>query len=133
MAIIGTLGKVIFSVSKKKVNTFNGMKWSSSAKYATHERHLKDTLLEFTGTDPDKIDFSMSFSVFLGVNPIAEITKLLNAERSGQAMRLVIGPKAYGKDKWVIKGIQTDLERFDNSGNLLAAKVSVSLEAYVRR
>lgn len=106
------------------------MKWDSSVQYATHNRHLKDPLLEYTGTDLDTISFIMVFSAFLGVNPIAEITKLLNAERSGQIMRLVIGSKAYGKYKWVITKTSKDLERFDNKGNLITAKVSVSLKAY---
>lgn len=133
MATIGTLGDIVFSVSRKQVNTFDGLKWDSSAKYATHDRHLKDTLLEFVGTDADKISFSMYFSIFLGVDPMAEIVKLLNAERTGKVMRLVIGTKAYGKNKWVITGTSKDLERFDNKGNLLIAKVNVSLLAYAGR
>lgn len=130
MAVIGTLGDIVFSVSRGQVKTFDGMKWDSSVQYATHNRHLKDPLLEYTGTDLDTISFTMVFSAFLGVNPIAEITKLLNAERSGQIMRLVIGSKAYGKYKWVITKTSKDLERFDNKGNLITAKVSVSLKAY---
>ena len=131
--MIGSLGDIVFSVSRGKVNTFDGLKWESSAQYAQHNRHLRDVLLEFTGTDADRISFSMYFSVFLGINPMEEITKLLNAERSGQVMRLVIGTKAYGKNKWVITGTSKDLERFDNGGNLLIAKVNVSLMAYAGR
>ncbi|SHJ74092.1 phage tail protein [Tepidibacter formicigenes] len=133
MAIIGTLGDIVFSVSKETVKTFEGMKWDSSVKYATHDRHLKDTLLEFTGRNADSISFKMNFSAFLGVNPIKEINKLLDAERKGKIMRLVIGNKAYGKYKWVIEKTSKDLERFDNKGNLLIAKVSISLKEYVRR
>lgn len=133
MATIGTLGDIVFSVSKSQVKTFDGMKWDSSAQYATHNRHLKDVLLEYTGTDADKISFSMFFSVFLGVDPMTEITKLLTAERSGKIMRLVIGSKAYGKNKWVIDKTSKELERFDNKGNLLIAKVSISLIAYAGR
>ena len=133
MATIGTLGNIVFSVSRNRVNTFDRLKWESSAQYATHNRHLRDVLLEYTGTDADKISFSMYFSVFLGINPMTEITKLLNAERSGQVMRLVIGNKAYGKHRWVITGTSKDLERFDNRGNLLIASVNVSLMAYAGR
>lgn len=133
MAVIGTLGDIVFSVSRGQVKTFDGMKWESSAQYATHNRHLKQPLLEFTGTDLDTISFSMVLSVFLGVNPMGEITKLLGAVRAGKIMRLVIGSKAYGTYKWVITKVSTDLERFDNKGNLLHAKVSVSLKMYPQR
>lgn len=75
----------------------------------------------------------MVFSAFLGINPIKEIIKLLDAERTGKVMRLVIGSKAYGKNKWVITKTSKDLEKFDNQGNLLVAKVSISLKAYAER
>jgi phage protein U len=133
MATFGTLGDIVFSVSRKQIQTFDGLKWDSSAKYAGHERHLKDVLPEFTGLDADKISFSMLFSVSLGINPMTEIVKLLNAERSGAAMRLVIGSKAYGKNKWVITSTSKALNRFDNKGNLLSAKVDISLMAYAWR
>lgn len=133
MAVIGTLGDIVFSVSRGQVKTFDGFKWDSSAQYATHNRHLMQPLLEFTGTDLDTITFSVVFSVFLGVNPMGEITKLLNAERAGKVMRLVIGRKAYGTYKWVITKTSKDLERFDNRGNLLHAKVSISLKMYPQR
>ena len=75
----------------------------------------------------------MYFSAFLGVNPLAEVVKLLDAERAGRIMRLVIGSKAYGKHRWVITSTSKDLERFDNKGNLLVARVNVSLMAYAGR
>lgn len=133
MATIGTLGDIVFYVSKNKTSTFDDLKWESSARYAEHDRHLKETLIEFIGTDNDTITFTMYFSVFLGVSPIREIVKLLKAERSGKVMRLVIGPKAYGKNKWVITKTSKDLERFDAKGNLLIASVSVTLAAYAAR
>lgn len=133
MATIGTLGDIVFSVSQKKTSTFDNMKWDSSAKYGKHERHLQETLLEFIGTENDTITFTMYFSVFLGINPMQEIVKLLEAERSGKVMRLVIGPKAYGKNRWVITSTSKGLERFDAEGNLLVASVNVTLEAYAAR
>lgn len=133
MATIGTLGNIIFSVSNKQVRTFDGLNWDSSAQYAQHNRHMRDVLLEFTGTNADTISFSMYFSAFLGVNPMNELTKLLRAERSGQIMRLVIGHRAYGKHRWVITQTRKELERFDNRGNLLVARVNVSLMAYSGR
>ncbi|WP_113673760.1 phage tail protein [Vallitalea guaymasensis] len=133
MAIIGSLGDIIFEVSHDTVRTFDDMKWNSGVKYTTHERHLKDSLIEFVGVLPDTITFNIKFSAFLGVNPIEEITKLLDAEREGKVLRLVIGCKAYGKYKWTIEKSSKDLERFDNKGNLVVAKVSISLKEYTRR
>lgn len=133
MAVIGTWGDIVFAVSRKEIKTFTGLKWDSGAKYATHDRHLKAPLLEFTGVDIESMSFSMFFSAFLGVNPMAEITKLLAAERKGEVNRLVIGTKAYGTGKWVIDKLSKDLERYDNRGNLLVAKVNVSMKSYASR
>lgn len=131
MATIGTLGGVVFSVSTNQVKTFDDLKRSGSAKYASHNRHLKDTLLEFTGNDPDKITFSMALSTFLGVDPQAEISSLQAAKRAGRIMHLVIGRQSYGN--WVITSLSTDYDRIDNKGNVLIANVNISLTAYAGR
>ena len=104
MALIGNWGDFTFYVSADQIKTFDSLKWDSAAKYSTHDRHLREPLLEFTGTDVETITFTMFFSVFLGVNPIKEIASLL------QAMR-----------------------RFDRWGNLLVASVNVTMQSYAVR
>ena len=133
MAVIGTWGDITFAVSRNQIKTFDGLKWDSGAKYSTHDRHLKEPLLEFTGTDVESMTFTMFFSAFLGVNPIAEVSKLLKAMRRGEVHSLVIGPKAYGTNKWVITKLSNSLPRYDNRGNLLVAKVSVTMKSYSGR
>jgi len=133
MATIGTLGDIVFSVSKNTISTFESMKWDTSTKYATHDRHLQQGLLEFLGTDPGSINFSMYLSVLLGTNPMTEIIKILTAERTGKTMRLIVGEKAYGTYKWVIVSSSKSLEKFDNKGNLWIAKVDISLKEYAER
>ena len=65
MAVIGTWGDITFAVSRNQIKTFDGLKWDSGAKYSTHDRHLKEPLLEFTGTDVESMTFTMFFSAFL--------------------------------------------------------------------
>ena len=133
MAIVGSWGNITYAVSRQTVKTFDGLIWESGVKYSTHDRHLKEPLLEFTGTDVESMSFSMFFSAFLGVNPIAEVSKLLKAMRRGEVHRLVIGPKAYGTGRWVITKVSNSLERYDNRGNLLVAKVNVTMNSYSAR
>lgn len=133
MAKIGSFGDLVFSVSDKTVKTFDGMQWKVSAKYATHDRHIKADLLEFLGPEPDDISFSMVFSVFLGVNPYNEIKKLNDMVKKGVTGRLVIGGKVYGSYKWVATDNTNELERYDNKGNLWVAKVKISLKEYPKR
>lgn len=133
MATIGSRGGFTFYVSRSAIKTFDDLKWESSVKYSTHERHLKEPLLEFTGTNVESMTFTMFFSVFLGVNPISEVAKLLQAMRRGEVHRLVIGPKAYGTNKWVITKLSNSLKRYDQRGNLLVASVNVTMQSYSSR
>ena len=58
--------------------------------------------------------------------------KIDKYRKQGKILTLVIGGKKYGT-KWVITKHSKGYERFDNKGNLLAAKSSISLEEYAER
>lgn len=131
MAIVGCLGDVIFTVSRSVVRTLENMTWSGSARYATHERHLTHALTEFTGLDPDKITFDILLSADLGVDPIAEVVKLWNIERSGRAVPLTVGTKGYGKYRWNILKHEMKMKTFYGNGDVHTATVSVSLQEYL--
>jgi phage protein U len=133
MALIGSWGSITFIVARNQIKTFDGLTWESGVKYASHERHLKDPLPEFTGLNGDTINFEMTFAKPLGIDPITEIAKLLNAERAGEVNRLIIGAKAYGTGKWVITKTTKNLQRIDAAGRVILAKVSVGLLAYPTR
>lgn len=131
MAIVGCLGDVIFTVSRSVVRTLDNMTWSGSARYATHERHLTNALTEFTGLDPDKITFDILLSAELGVDPIAEVVKLWNIERSGRAVPLTVGTKGYGKYRWNITKHEMKAKAHFINGDIHTATVSVSLQEYL--
>lgn len=130
---IGCLGDIAFKVSSDTVRTVSNMTWSGSASYSTHARHLTNALTEFTGVSPDEISFDIVLSTILGVNPMMDINKIWEYERKGQALPLVIGPKAYGKYRWVIKSHNITMKTFSGSGDLLEATVSISLLEYSKR
>ncbi len=129
---VGCLGEIVFSVSDNLVQTLNNAQWSGSARYATHQRHLKDALTEFCGLEPDTFSFDMVLSAFLGVNPQTEINKIWQYERSGEALSLVIGNKAYGKYRWNIVSHKAKMQHCDKEGNLLHATVSINLQEYLK-
>lgn len=134
MPIMGSLGdKIVFSVSPEEVNALNNIKWSVGANFATHQRHLKEPLLEFTGSEVEQISFSLYFSAFLGVKPMNQVKEILFATRKGEPLPFYIGGKAYGTYRWVISKATIDLTTYDNKGNLVLAKVSVTLKSYSER
>lgn len=129
---IGTLGDIVFTVSAKTIQTFDGLQIDSTTNYAKHTRHNKKPLLEFQYNDTDTASFTIYLSVFLGVNPRKMQDKIDRYRKKGKILTLVIGGKKYGK-KWVITKHAKGYEKFDNKGNLLAAKSSISLEEYAER
>lgn len=132
MAMIGCLGDIVFEVSDATVRTLNNMTWSGSARYVTHERHLNDALTEFVGLDPDKITFDITLSSDLGVDPLVDVVKIWNIERSGKAVPLTVGTKGYGKYRWNITKHTEKMMAFFANGDVHTATVSVSLQEYLK-
>lgn len=133
MAKIGCLGDLIFSVSENTVKTFDKLSWKTTAKYATHDRHIKADVQEFLGPEPGSISFTMAFSVFRGVNPFVEVAKLNEMVKKGVVERLVLGGRVYGDYKWVISDVSAEMKRYDNRGNCWAAVAQVTLKEYPKR
>lgn len=137
MALIGYLGKsaddgIQFIVSREVFRTPKNMKWSGSARYATHERHNTHALTEFTGLDPDQFSFDILLTAEMGVDPLKDVVKIRNYERDGEALGLVIGGKAYGKYRWNIVKHETKIEHTDKAGDMYAVEVSVTLMEYLK-
>lgn len=137
MAVIGYLGKsaddgIQFTVSREVFRTPKDMKWSGSARYATHERHATHALTEFTGLDPDRFSFDILLTTEMGVDPLKEVVKIWNYERDAEALGLVIGGKAYGKYRWTIEKHEIKIEYTDKAGDMYAVEVSVNLLEYLK-
>lgn len=132
MANIGCLGDIPFVVSDKMVQTINNIQWSGSSRYATHQRHLTDTLTEFVGNNPDRFTCDLVLNAYLGADPMGEINKLWAYMRNAAPVSLVIGDKAYGKYRWSIIDIRIKVKTMDRIGNLTSATVSVTLQEYMR-
>ena len=137
MAMIGYLGKsaeegIQFIVSREVFRTPKNLKWSGSARYATHERHNTHALTEFTGLDPDRFSFDILLTAEMGVDPLKEVVKIWNYERDSEALGLVIGGKAYGKYRWNIKSHETKIEYTDKDGDMYAVEVTVELLEYLK-
>jgi len=131
MATIGCLGDIPFTVSADTVRTLDNVVWSGSVRYAVHQRHNTNALTEYVGMDPDKFTFDITLSAELGVDPIAEVVKIWNYERSGTAVPLTLGEKGYGKFRWNITEHKMKMQYFDRAGNVTHAVVSVTLQEYL--
>ena len=128
MAQIGRLGNVNFTVSSKKVQTFDDMQWKISPKISIHDRLQGVELLEYTGSSAEEISFNMNLSALLGSEVNNELRKLKQAARIGKRMQLVIGKKKIGRHKWIIQSLSVGLKQFSKKGRLIKATVAITLK-----
>lgn len=129
---VGSLGGIIFTVSSDKILTFNNQKSSVSAKYGKHQRHGRDTLLEYIGNDAETLTLDITLAAQLGVDVEAEIEKIRAAQRRGEIMKLVIGKKVYGRNCWVIEKSTVTYKAYGKDGAPILAEVSLSLAEYLK-
>lgn len=123
---VGSFGSVSFTVSAATVETFENMKWTSTANYSTHKVHGQQAILECTGFDSDKLTFDMTLSAFFGVNPLREVEKLNAIMRSKTGYALVLGTTVIGS-RWVLTNISREFDHVFADGSLVSVKVQVTL------
>jgi len=126
---IGSLGNVVFEASADAVRTFSGMKFTKKPKYSTHALHMKKSILELTGFEPDEASFDMTLSAFLGINPEESIRQLEDMMTSGRVCNLILGNTVYG-NSWVITSLSETFAHVFNDGLLISCEVSVSIKEY---
>ena len=132
MATIGNWGAdIIFSTSDSRVLTFRDFSRTVSASWASHSRvGLKDRS-EFVRPDLQKIKFTMDLNAILGVPPRATLEALEIAVETGVVNALVIGGKAVGSNRWRITETSEAWDIIYTRGELVKAKVDVTMEEYL--
>lgn len=131
--VVGCLGDIAFLASADVVRTVSNFQWSGKVNLSTHKRLLNDSLVEFTGRQPDSISFEVILSSSLGVNVMRDCVKIWDYERAGTPLPLVLGEKCYGKYRWLIESHKIKAQSYDLRGNLETVKLTVSLIEYIRR
>ncbi len=127
---VGSLGEIVFSVSSNKVETFSGLKISSSASFGSHKRHCGNEIIEFTGNDADSISFNMTLSQILGVDVESELEKLRKYKKTGKTLKFVIGKKIIGNYRWVITKMTITYKHYGKKSEILTADVAITLKEY---
>lgn len=159
MAVIGSLGTVIFEVSNKTqfsgmglgilgnylnkktgnngitFKTPNNFKRSSEARWAVHEIIGQKPVSEFIGPGLEKFSFEMILDANLGVDPTEELEKLRTMRDTGEKVFLILGdsPVLDNNSRVYITNLDEDVARVDSNGNIIAINVSISLKEYALR
>lgn len=138
MAVIGMMmadatDYVPFQVTEETVLTLSKWKWTGKARWATHTRHMGDSLTEFTGRDADSMSFAIKLVRDLGVDPMKELERIWRWEREGKPLALTIGAHGYGRYRWAILEHGTEIQYTDAQGNVYACETEIKLLEYLRK
>ncbi len=129
---IGNWGtSIVFSVSDRKVQTFENMTRTVGSQWATHSRIGKKDQVEYLRPALQKVTFTMELNAEYGVNPRAMLDTLAAFAESGAVETLVIGGRRIGRHRWRITDISEEWETIYNRGELTRAKVSVTMQEYL--
>lgn len=158
MAIIGSLGTVVFKVSNNNIFSGSGLgalgsllgsigssgivyktpknyKRSAQARWASHEIIGQKPVSEFAGPGLESISFDMYLDADLGVDPNKELKKLRQMRDNGEKVFLLLGgkPVLSNNSRVYITELSESIERTDRHGRALAIEVSISLQEYAMR
>ena len=130
--MIGNWGTdVIFSVSDQRILTFQNLNRTVASEWAVHSRiGLKDQA-EYLRPALQKVTFDITLDVAHGVKPRSTLDLLAQQCEKGTVEPLVIGGKRVGHYDWRITEISEAWETVLNGGELVRAKVSVTMEEYL--
>lgn len=129
---VGALGSVVFEVSPNAVKTARSFSYKGGSQYTAHKRHLGKGLVEYTGSEPETISFSIRVSKFLGYSPDSSIATLRGYCNKGNAVPFTLGTKSYGSYRWIVKSFEVKGEEYDRKGNLIGADISVTIVEYAK-
>ncbi len=129
--MIGYFGDVVFQSSSEKLLTFNSFKYAAAGRWEKHNVISKKPVQEFIGPDVDSVTFTIILDGSYGVKPRTEMETWIEMVNSGVADILVIGNKALGNDKWIVKSVSEAWDTIFNKGELYSGKIDVTLEEYI--
>ena len=129
---IGNWGPdLVFSVSDRRVLTFDDLNHSVGSSWAAHSRiGLKDQV-EYLRPTLRKLTFTMTLDASLGVRPRALMELLERCTERGSVFPFVVGGKRVGRYRWRITDLSEAWETVYNRGELYRAKLNVTMEEYL--
>lgn len=127
----GSFGKLIsFSVSSKKILTFESLQREGEARWKKHEIIGKKPRMQFLGPDANTISLTIVLDARHGVKPLSTIKKIISARDKGKANYLIIKGKKVCANKMVITKTSDTWAEVWSKGELIRATMEMTLQEY---
>ncbi len=123
---------IIFEVSDKSILTLDEFRRKNSVRYADTDVMLKKPISQFLGEQLDELSFKIVLKDYYGVDPRTEMNKLIEVQRSGEALTFVLDGKGFGRYRWTIRSLEMDFAEIDGRGVYHAVTLNVTMKEYSR-
>jgi len=130
MAAMAQWGDITFKVTSEKVFSFDKMKRSYSARWASHDIIGKRPKMEFQGPGMDEISIEVILDAELGVKPRATMKKFRSAAKKGAVAYFYVGGKKVAKNKFYITSGTENWDEIWNKGELVRATATITFGEY---
>lgn len=130
MAVVGSMGSILFTVSSNRVRTFTDFQRSGSAKMSTHDIIGKKGETEFSGLDPESISMTIKLRTTSGVSPNYELKRLRTMRDTGKVFPLILGGRKIGDNYWTLTALNEKVTYWTLRGNIQEVVVGVTLTEY---
>jgi phage protein U len=131
MAVIGSLGQLVFKVSNKKVLTFSDLSRTNSMRWAKHDIIGGKPVHEFVGYESSKVSLSIRFDnspIFGGVPPKKGLNRLKRMMENKMYKTLIIGGEYMGR--YVLESVDEERVHHAPNGVCLVATAKINLVEY---
>ncbi|MGL4566912.1 MAG: phage tail protein [Fusobacteriaceae bacterium] len=128
--IIGTLGKIVFSVSRFYIKTITDVSMDSSVNWSEHKIIGNKPKLQFLGAELDTVSFKIVLSAFQNVNPLKSADELSCYMKNGTVLNFILGGMKVGKGRYVITSLKESHKKFNSLGIVTVMEIDISLKEY---
>ena len=130
--MIGRWGtRIIFTVSDKRILTFQDFKRKVAGEWAEHGRLGQKDQAEFLKPQLQEVTFSIELNAMYGVRPRSTMDALVRAVEQGEVHVLVIGTRRVGNYYWRITDISEAWDVVMNRGELVKATLDITMKEYL--
>ena len=127
----GIAGKVLGKLlGESRVETFKNYNRRMRANYAKHDLIGQTSIMEYVGTDTERITLTILLVASLGTDIKKEMKKLRDMLTYHEAHYFIIGSELIGWDRWVVTELVERQKAHDIFGNVLWSEVDLTLESY---
>lgn len=127
---VGSMGDIPFVVTYGKIRTFSDYGRSGSGRWAKHDLIGRKPVMEFLGSDVEKVSMKIQLRTDHGINPESELGRLRKMRDTGAVFPFILGGAPVSDNYWLLEDIGENVSYWRAGGKILSVSVDITLTEY---